>query len=146
MRKSILLGAVASLIATAAVAEHHEKGEKKMMAPPELTGVFTTDEWTMTLMPEGLGVGVVNENNRAFAVIKHGSKDGKFWLKDIVSPSGSSEESAKCATENKGKYSYSVDEGVLSFTLIEDPCTNRAEALNGLSATEVETPEPAADE
>ena len=135
MKKVVLLSAAASLAATAAFAEHHEKGEKKMHETPELTGVFMGEGFSATMAPQGVFAAADSESGVVFVIGKFGAKDGMVWFKDIMAPPNSSDEERACATENKGKYSYTMDGDTVTFALDEDPCPGRAEAIDGTTMT-----------
>lgn len=134
MKRLFLFGAVASLAATSAVAEHHKKGEMKY-EKPELSGMFEGDEFMVTMAPQGYFAAAAKDSGVVFVIGKFGAKDGVFWIKDIMAPPNTSDEERACVTENKGKYDYAMDGDTISFTLKEDPCPNRAEALNGATMT-----------
>ncbi len=134
MKKTIVFGAAASLIATAALAEHHEKGEMKYETP-ELTGVFMGDGFSATMAPQGVFAAAGTEAGVVFVIGKYGAKDGMIWFKDIMPPADASDEEKVCATENKGKYSYTMDGDTVTFALDEDPCPGRAGNIDGVSMT-----------
>ncbi|WDI30041.1 hypothetical protein PUV54_08725 [Hyphococcus flavus] len=144
MKKILCVAAVSLAAVNVAYAEHHEGKKEKMMAPPELTGAFSSPEgWVATFMPAGYLV-VANDMGVAGVIVKYGAKDGMIWFKDLTPPSAD-EEAAHCAMTKKGKYSYAEDDGALSFTLVEDPCSGRAEAVAAASLSRMEMPEPAAE-
>lgn len=134
MKKAFLFGAAASLVVTGAFAAHHEKGEKEYEAP-ELTGVFEGDGFTATFAPQGVFAAAAKDSAVIFVIGKFGAKDGMIWFKDIMAPANASDEERACATENKGKYSYTMDGDTVTFAVVEDPCSGRAGNVDGTVLT-----------
>lgn len=142
MKKLIMLTTAAAFISTGVLAEHHKKSEMKY-EKPELSGMFEGDEFMVTMAPQGYFAAAAKDSSVVFVIGKFGAKDGVFWIKDIMAPPNTSDEERACATENKGKYDYAMDGDTVSFTLKEDPCPNRVEALNGATMTRWTPPAPA---
>lgn len=144
MKKLGIYATAGLFAATAASAEHHEKGDGKMMEAPELTGAFASEDgFVGTFLAPGYLVVADGGSGVAGIVVKYGAKDGVIWFKDLTPPPDADEAGAECAMSNKGKYNYAEEDGVLTFSLIEDPCAGRVEAVTGVSLTRMEMPEPA---
>ncbi len=140
MKKLLIAGAASLMAANVAYAEHHEKKEMEYAAP-ELTGAFSSpDGWVATFLPAGYLV-VANDMGMAGFIVKYGASDGVLWFKNLTAPPDADEEGAHCSMTNKGKYNYAEDGGNLSFTLIEDLCAGRVEAVTGANLTRMEMPE-----
>ncbi|GJL96040.1 MAG: hypothetical protein DHS20C05_24450 [Hyphococcus sp.] len=144
MKKLLFASVVSILTASAAYAEHHEKGAAEYAAP-ELTGAFKSEDGFIgTFLPAGYLV-VSNEMGVAGFIVKYGAKDGVLWFKNLTAPPDATPEGAECAMNNKGKYNYTEAEGNLTFSLIEDPCTARAEAVASANLMRMAMPEPEAE-
>lgn len=142
MKKILCAAAMSFAAINVAYAEHHESKEHKIMEAPEITGVFTGDEGgVITFLPAGYVV-IANDMGAAGFIVKYGAKDGVMWIKNVTAPPDAEAESAECVVNNKGKYNYAEEDGVLTFTLIEDACAVRAEDVQSAVLTRMEMPEP----
>lgn len=135
------------LVAPAASAEHHEKAGDNKTETPALTGVFADEDgYVATFMPQGYLVGVDAATGAAGLIVKYGARDGVIWLLDLAPPAGAGEAGAKCAMENRGEYNYAEEDGVLTFSVIEDPCAPRVESVEAVRLMRVTAPAPASAE
>lgn len=142
MKKILCAAAMSAAAFNVAYAEHHKGEEHKAAEAPEFSGAFTGEEGgVITFLPAGYVV-IANETGVAGFIVKYGAKDGEMWLKNVTAPPDAEAQGAECVVNNKGRYGYSEEGGVLIFTLIEDPCPNRAEAVTSAMLTRMETPEP----
>ena len=139
MKKLLIAGAASLMVANVAYAEHHEKKDKEYAAP-ELTGAFESEDgYVGTFLPPGYLV-VATDTGIAGFIVKYGAKDGLIWFKNLTAPPDADEEGAHCSMTNKGKYNYTLDGDALSFSLVEDPCAGRVEAVEAAALTLVEMP------
>ncbi len=140
MKMMVCAGVLSLAISGVAYAEHHEKKEMKYDAPA-FSGIYMGDGFSVSMSPKGLFAAADTETGVVFVIGKYGTKDGVAWFKDIMAPPDLSEEERTCVTENKGKYAYAMDGDTITFTLSEDPCAGRAEAVNGAVLTRWSPPE-----
>jgi len=135
--KKLILGVVALVCATSALADHHGRGREQLNGFP---GVYDIGPATATFTHDGHWVVTSKDARVAVTIMTYAISDGVMTIGTLSPPPFAPQAAQACMRSTPATYAIVDREGGFSLKVLSDPCPLRPDVLQRFDFTDYERP------